>query len=117
MELIDAIERLTDFDAIWEYDAKAVVMVLDALDEYQMRAEAAEAIVAKLPKTADCVPVTPGDSVFVADSLNGRKTVAQTIVWAIKFSSEPIQTSWGRFLASECYSTREMALAAQEEKP
>jgi len=56
-----------------------------------------QAIVDKLPKTADGVPVVPGDIAYTTDGRSMR-----------------INTSASGHVISDCYSTREAAEAAKE---
>jgi hypothetical protein len=76
------------------------------------RAEAAEAIVAKLPKTADGVPIVPVVEFWIYDNEEG----------AFKYRAEHLAVLWYRpkcvlsWVQDDChgmtYSTREAAQAA-----
>lgn len=75
-----------------------------------------EAIVDKLPKTADGVPVMPGMTVFFTTgkgcSVNG---IVQHVTSACCGNTSGAGLHWWRS-TSDCYSTREAAEAAMAEK-
>jgi hypothetical protein len=92
------------------------------LAEAEARAEAAEAVVAKLPKTADGVPVVPGQTVF-ANWPHGptvrcyakHEAHGPDMVVFGEGSTVVNGLSCGiRVFVSDCYSTREAAEAAKE---
>ncbi len=83
------------------------------------RAERAEAIVAKLPFTADGVPIVPGmDYVFHPDYLDQPRNMWLDEEFNARlsnsFSCLKHPTEDRRIKAGDCYSTREAALAARE---
>lgn len=76
-----------------------------------------EAIVEKLPKTADGVPITPGMKVWGTSPFGGVRDPATAQLRGF-FDEYPIfACEWGHNVAGrECYSTREAALAASKKE-
>jgi len=96
----------------WELDFYSAVA---QENHWKARAEAAEAVVAKLPKTADGVPITP--------DMNLYSTIADYDFGCIAFRYEPddfqiacrdVRGVDFELRAEQCYSTREAAEAAKE---
>jgi hypothetical protein len=84
-------------------------------DHWKARAEAAEAVVAKLPKTADGVPITPGMELW--GSLGWNNEPAKATLRGTYAEGYSVGTpEWGMNVRPEveCYSTREAAEAAKE---
>lgn len=74
--------------------------VLDLRDEWQAEIDRLRAIVDRLPKTADGVPVVPGTCVY---HTNGQWGIAPGII-----GNGPIPlVGGGAYRIGECYSTRE----------
>jgi hypothetical protein len=92
--------------------AAAIEQLRSQLSAALQRAEAAEAIVAKLPKTADGVPVVPGMHLFTIDPAGHVSRFSHRCDTASSsVSSRPLPSyAWER----DCYST-EAALAAAGE--
>jgi hypothetical protein len=85
------------------------------LAEAEARAEAAEADVAKLPKTADGVPITPGMELW--GSLGWNNEPAKATLRGTYAEGYSVGTpEWGMNVRPEveCYSTREAAESAKE---
>jgi hypothetical protein len=80
--------------------------LIDAYSAALQRAEAAEAIVAKLPKTADGVAITPGTELF--DKSGGAAYVSSVAVPFVRIGIRVDRNV-------DLYSTREAALAAAGE--
>ena len=99
-ELSDARETWLD----WASDNEIVgpYVPYDEYEAIRAKLAAAEAVIAKLPKTADGVPVVPGMRVY-------GLTPARTTVW-----EEIVEQVSHKIIADEIYSTREAALAAKE---
>lgn len=90
-----------------------------ALSAAESRAAKAEAIVAKLPKTADGVPIVPGMEIY------GRPNGSRLVVWSVasdrvKVTSDPVEQHDVEVHATQLlawwFSTREAALAAASEQ-
>ncbi len=103
--------------------------VTDNLREYCRRWEAAcnplaavvapvLAIVDKLPKTADGVPVVPGMTVWVVGDYGDGRSIHEFVVWCLSHrtgddgGTTGSTFCWGH---GDSYSTREAAEAAREE--
>ncbi len=87
------------------------------------RIVALEAIVDKLPKTADGVPVVPGMDVWCKDAVSHPRSTVGCYQWHVKnvdfrglISGTFHNVSEGPHDASACYSTRQAAEAAAKEK-
>jgi hypothetical protein len=83
--------------------------------ELARRLAEAEAIVAKLPKTADGVPITPGMELW--GSLGWNNEPAKATLRGTYAEGYSVGTpEWGMNVRPEveCYSTREAAEAAKE---
>lgn len=84
--------------------------------------ERLEAIVAKLPKTADGVPVAMGDSVWFDDVDSPDRWCRDVVggVWNEKYTHKGAVGDWVltgdrmEDLAKNCYSTQAAALAAKD---
>ena len=77
-----------------------------------------QAIVDKLPKTADGVPVTPGTTLWFCDPFGktkswkiGRDLRAKTTVLV---EADPAGNEFEEYGPADCYSTREAAEKAKE---
>ena len=100
-------------------------VVLQAADGHALDRDALRAIVDKLPKTADGVPLMPGDAVYYSRNPSEKEVVEflvapyekwVTDVWGVKNQPRAISKGGGGWPASRCYSTRaaaESALAAE----
>lgn len=85
--------------------------------------ERLEAIIDKLPKTADGVPVTPGLTVFYSygDIVAFPMRVQEFSEWCVMdgvataFAEGRHEDVFHLFYTTECYSTREAAEAAVEQ--
>ena len=109
--------------------ADAYEAVCEARTKWQERAEKAKAenmrlraIVDRLPKTVDGMPIVPGMTVFIphprpSNLITEREVLAPYGTLAC-LTKEPAHSgcceSTAHRLARECYSTREAALAAKE---
>jgi len=109
--------------------ADAYEAVCEARTKWQERAEKAKAenmrlraIVDRLPKTVDGMPIVPGMTVFIphprpSNLITEREVLAPYGTLAC-LTKEPAHSgcceSTAHRLARECYSTREAALAASE---
>ena len=80
-------------------------------DELRARIAKLEAIVEKLPKTADGVPVVPGQDVF--DYNRYEVFVRHVEMEAFEYDDDGGKCAFGGI--HDCYSTREAAEAAKEE--
>lgn len=100
----------TGRDASLAYMASVIrLSIAAATAELRERCERAEAVVAKLPKTADGVPIPPGVHVYwkYNPQLEFIPLGRLSAVPAVGGASEPM---------SEMYSTREAAQAAKERR-
>ena len=76
------------------------------------------AIVERLPKTADWVPVTPGMTLHHPDDITTYGGVIQvddcitTVLIAVERQPDGLLGRCVEFSAADCYSTRELAEAA-----
>jgi hypothetical protein len=86
--------------------AAAIEQLRSQLSAALQRAEAAEAIVAKLPKTADGVAITPGTELF--DKSGGAAYVSSVAVPFVRIGIRVDRNV-------DLYSTRDAALAAAGE--
>lgn len=135
-ELTDTIDRYSGGDpdavAAGAELARRLAAVEADRDHWKARAEAAEGVVEKLPKTKDGVPVTPGSVVFVDLRRYPRWSIfgiaaASTVAWdtaspQAEFRNTPSDNRPGElesihFDIENTYSTRESALAAAPKQP
>lgn len=101
--------------AAWSHWDQAIQAAADRLEEL-------EAIVARVPKTADGVPVVPGDTVYAkrnpSDDTVVEFEVADYEKWAMDAWGSRNQAraytegGGGWIVSRHCYSTREAAEAA-----
>ena len=120
-ELLDSLTTLTGSNIPAKAMQREVMRVArEALQLHNaLQADNARlrAIVDKLPKTADGVPVVPGMEVWAkknpSDSTVQSFIVCQDSVWASRFGGMSRAGAW---LISKCYSTREAAEAAGKDE-
>jgi hypothetical protein len=116
MDVDQAIELARKWPGI-RFEATAAATVL--ADEV----ERLRAIVDRLPKTADGVPLFPGDTVYYEKNPSNDTIVAFTVapysewntdVWGVQNQSRAVSKKGGGWPAAMCYSTRKAAEAAKE---
>jgi hypothetical protein len=99
----------------------AVIVLFAAAD----RLEELEGVVGKLPKTADGVPVVPGDQVWHPLHIGKRpctvfggedEPTEYEVTIILSIGEDNFVNRSDTVSVTECYSTREAALAAQEAK-
>ena len=90
-------------------DARYIEEIESERDNWKQRAEAAEAVVERLPKMADGVPVTPLAKLFHPDYPE------PFVALAVPTKSTNTPVGSGRYIDHrQCYSTREAAEAARQ---
>jgi len=103
----------SDAEIVELFDGDPETLVIPLL----RRAQAAEALVDKLPQTADGVPVVPGMTVWWVrndEVWHGIVAGATSIVVWVKPDKGDLAEAWQ---PGGCYSTREAAEAARKEPP
>lgn len=104
---VDAVQYIAELAKEQQY-----LSLISAAHDLKERAERAEGIVAKLPRTADGVPFVYGN-VYVIGTSGGEPYIFVTTPATIRFvGDEPyIAYRWGAKIA-RCFSTREAAQAS-----
>lgn len=96
-------------------DNGTLAHLMQAVEDYKARVAELEAITAKLPRTADGVPVVPGDELFQVNNRGRVETVVANVI-----DGESIIYGISSFIMmSDCYATpkaaRQSATAGERE--
>ena len=97
-------DRIAELEAASQDDKEAIQVFSDTADDWFAKFEALEAIVEKLPKTADGVPVVPGMRIFTSD---GHPVLALNV--SAKGYASAFSDGSGEVSIRLCYSTRAAA--------